>query len=97
MRSTLKQIIRDWSDEGKSERELCYTPVFEEFQRHYPSHIGSDGKRVRVLFPGCGLGRIVFDFACYGYGAQGNEFSYHMLFASNYILNMINHAKEFKI
>ncbi|KAL4433538.1 hypothetical protein ABPG74_002935 [Tetrahymena malaccensis] len=97
LRSTLKQMIRDWSEEGQPERDLCYKPVLEEFKKHYPNHIGADGKRVRVLFPGCGLGRVVFDFACLGYGAQGNEFSYHMLFASNFILNMMNHAKEYTI
>lgn len=69
LRSTLKQIVRDWSEEGKVERDLCYKPIWEEFRRHFPNNRDSENKRVRVLFPGCGLGRIVFDFACEGYGA----------------------------
>ena len=41
----------------------------------------------RVLVPGAGLGRLVLEIAALGYGAEGNEFSYQMLFASNYMLN----------
>jgi carnosine N-methyltransferase len=41
----------------------------------------------KVLIPGSGLGRLVFDIVCDGYAAQGNEFSYQMIFVSNFILN----------
>ena len=44
--------------------------------------------KVRVLCPGAGLGRLVFEVVCRGYACQGNEFSYFMLFVSNFILNM---------
>jgi len=63
--------------------------VWNEFLKHFPTNKNAKNERIRVLFPGCGLGRIVFDFACAGYGAQGNEFSYHMLLASNFILNSV--------
>ena len=43
--------------------------------------------RARVLLPGAGLGRLALEIASKGYSAQGNEFSYQMLFASNFILN----------
>lgn len=69
LRSTLRQLIRDWSEEGKIERDTCYKPVWEEFIKHFPSNKDKNGDRVRVLFPGCGLARIAFDFACAGYGA----------------------------
>ena len=46
---------------------------------------------------GSGLGRIVFNFASMGYGAQGNEYSFFMLLASNFVLNMINKNEEFEI
>ena len=42
---------------------------------------------VRVLVPGAGLGRLAFEIARLGYAAEGNDFSYHMLMGSNYILN----------
>jgi carnosine N-methyltransferase len=34
-RSTLRQFVRDWSEEGKTERELCYTPVLEALNTLY--------------------------------------------------------------
>jgi carnosine N-methyltransferase len=43
--------------------------------------------RPRVLLPGAGLGRLALEIASKGYAVQGNEFSYQMLFASNFILN----------
>lgn len=43
--------------------------------------------RPRVLLPGAGLGRLALEIAAKGYAVQGNEFSYQMLFASNFILN----------
>jgi carnosine N-methyltransferase len=42
---------------------------------------------VKVLVPGAGLGRLVFDIAQQGFSCQGNEFSLFMLFASNFVLN----------
>ena len=42
---------------------------------------------VRVLAPGCGLGRLPFELALRGYDAQGNENSFHQLLGSNYVLN----------
>lgn len=30
VRSTLKQFVRDWSIEGKPERDICYQPVINE-------------------------------------------------------------------
>lgn len=44
-------------------------------------------ERPRVLLPGAGLGRLALEIAAKGYAVQGNEFSYQMLFASNFILN----------
>ena len=41
----------------------------------------------RILVPGAGLGRLAIEIASFGYSVQGNEFSYQMLFTSNYILN----------
>ena len=40
-----------------------------------------------MLVPGAGLARLVLEVAARGYGAQGNEFSYHMLLCSNFLLN----------
>lgn len=64
MRSTIKSFLRDWSVEGQHERDLCYKPIMDEVRDYLPEPISStSGNRVSVLHPGCGMGRLVFDFA----------------------------------
>jgi len=61
--------------------------MVDAVKKYYPEPIMKNGKRRRVLCPGCGLGRLVLEYVSAGFGAQGNEFSYYMLLCSNYILN----------
>ena len=35
LKSTLKQLVRDWSESGRHEREACYDPVIEEIRAHF--------------------------------------------------------------
>lgn len=84
--TTLKQFVRDWSDEGRAERDACYKPITEEIQRLFPGSECSRGG-VSILVPGAGLARLMFDIAKLGYRCQGNEWSLYMLFASHFILN----------
>ena len=53
--------------------------------------------RLKVLVPGAGLGRLVFDLCQDGYLAEGNEISYHQLLASSYILNFTRRAGQHTI
>ena len=53
--------------------------------------------KLNVLVPGSGLGRLAFDIAHEGFSCQGNEFSYYMLLASNFILNKTQSVNQFKI
>ena len=92
LRSTLRQIVRDWTAVGKPERDMCYTPVIQELQKSFPQ-----SKGVSVLVPGCGLGRLPYELAKLGFKAQGNEFSYFMLLTSDYLLNKTTEANQFKI
>lgn len=84
-RSTIRQFFRDWSAAGQDERDACYGPVME----HMESERGRrpDGGPLKVLVPGAGLGRLVFDLCLRGFVTEGNEISYHQLLASSYILN----------
>ncbi|XP_029212129.2 carnosine N-methyltransferase-like [Acropora millepora] len=84
--TTLKQFVRDWSDEGKSERDACYKPIIEEIQQLYPA-MSCSRKDISILVPGAGLGRLMFDIAKLGFMCQGNEWSLYMLFASHFVLN----------
>jgi len=50
-----------------------------------------------VLTPGAGLGRLSWEIAHLGFNSQGNEFSYFMLLASQFILNNDLGIKKLKI
>jgi carnosine N-methyltransferase len=87
VRSTLKQLYRDWSVEGRTERELCYGPILEYLDVCFASIPQRDRSQLHVLTPGCGLGRLTYEIAQRGYSSTGNEFSYPMLACSNFIIN----------
>uniref|UniRef100_A0A8C4UHX6 Carnosine N-methyltransferase 1 n=1 Tax=Falco tinnunculus TaxID=100819 RepID=A0A8C4UHX6_FALTI len=36
LKSTLKQFVRDWSEEGKPERDSCYQPIISEIVKNFP-------------------------------------------------------------
>ncbi|XP_072289421.1 carnosine N-methyltransferase [Eucyclogobius newberryi] len=86
LKSTIKQFIRDWSETGQAERDSCYLPIIQEIQRQFPSD-RYDVSTVSVLVPGAGLGRLAWEIARLGYICQGNEWSFYMLFSSNFVLN----------
>ncbi|XP_058459161.1 carnosine N-methyltransferase isoform X2 [Malaya genurostris] len=83
---TLKQIFRDWSIEGQSERNQCYKPIIDEITTVF-SPLKCNVEDIKILVPGAGLGRLVYEIACRGYYCEGNEFSLFMLIASNFVLN----------
>jgi len=37
VKTTLKQLVRDWSEGGAAEREACYAPVIREILNLYPN------------------------------------------------------------
>ncbi|KAI0301377.1 N2227-domain-containing protein [Russula brevipes] len=107
VRSTLKQLVRDWSEEGKEEREACYQPIREALLNHF-SDIPIEERygrtpnsevvhNFRVLVPGAGLGRLAYDVARLGFSCQGNEFSHYMLLASFFILNRTQQVRQHAI
>ncbi|KAK5149081.1 N2227-like protein-domain-containing protein [Cryomyces antarcticus] len=94
-RSTLRQIYRDWSAEALPERHACFTPVLRALNNEHVSTPDAQKGRIRVLVPGAGLGRLVFELCAAGYDVEGNEISYHQLFASNFLLNQTQRAEQF--
>ncbi|KAJ2694654.1 hypothetical protein H4218_005509 [Coemansia sp. IMI 209128] len=84
---TMKLFVRDWSSEGAEERRLTYGPLIEALEDEFSGIAPESRGEIHVLVPGAGLGRLAYDICCRGFSTQGNEFSYFMLFASNYILN----------
>jgi len=87
VRSTLKQCVRDWGDEGEEERKGAYAPILDSIRELYPTEESREGKR--VLNPGCGLGRLSWELVRMGFATQGNEFSYFMLLCHNVIVNQL--------
>ena len=83
IKSLFRQIVRDWSSIGKTERNASYSEIMAQINLLFPFP-----KDVRILVPGAGLGRLVFELAKVGFNTQGNEFSLLMLFASEIILNV---------
>lgn len=48
---------------------MCYKPIIEEIKKYFPSYMKENQKRVKILIPGAGLGRLAFDFASMGYAS----------------------------
>ena len=103
VRSTIKQFVRDWSSEGAEERERCYKFIIDEICTRLPLQAQqADNQQqqkqvIKVLTPGAGLGRLSWELAKRGYASQGNEHSFFMLIASNFILNRIYTKEQFTI
>lgn len=94
-RSTIRQLYRDWSAEGASEREASYAPVLQSLNSAFADI--SDKGEIKVLVPGAGLGRLVLDLCIQGYDVEGNEVSYHQLIASSWILNQTKEAEQYSL
>jgi len=92
VRTVLRQFVRDWADEGQPERDSQYGGLLNALERYVPVN-SQQGRRPRVLTPGSGLSRLPFEVARRGYSAQGNEFSYHMLQGSKWVLNETSDAR----
>ncbi|KAG9202457.1 hypothetical protein G6514_004433 [Epicoccum nigrum] len=100
-RSCINQFYRDWSTAGSVEREQCFGPVLRALDEEYASRLQStpdlEKSQLKVLVPGAGLGRSVFDICKAGYSVEGNEISYHELMASSLVLNHTEKAEQFTI
>nr|XP_019051309.1 hypothetical protein I302_01758 [Kwoniella bestiolae CBS 10118]OCF30239.1 hypothetical protein I302_01758 [Kwoniella bestiolae CBS 10118] len=97
IRSTLRSFVRDWAIEGRRERKACYDPCLEALEKYYPLPEPEDERTIRVLVPGCGLGRLAMEIAARGFASQGNEFSSYMLIASDWVLNHTTHRHSHTI
>ncbi|KAG9043300.1 hypothetical protein FS837_009763 [Tulasnella sp. UAMH 9824] len=54
LRSTLKQFVRDWSEQGKPERDLCYKPMIDALLEHFsdiPQEERTDQVNQHTLYP----------------------------------------------
>ncbi|XP_062231854.1 uncharacterized protein LOC133929203 isoform X2 [Phragmites australis] len=95
VRCIIRNIVRDWAEEGRKERNECYKPILEELNRLFPNR--SKQRPPSCLVPGAGLGRLALEISSLGFVSQGNEFSYYMLICSSFILNHTQEANEWTI
>lgn len=93
--TTIKQFYRDWSAEGAAERGACNEPVLYNIDQLYADVV--DKGKIKVLVPGAGLGRLVFELCKSGYTVEGNEISYHQLVASSWVLNHCLKAEQYEL
>ena len=93
-RSTIQQLYRDWSAEGAAERSKSFEPVLLNLVNLFPV---KDKGTIKVLVPGSGLGRLVFEVCNLGFEVEGNEISYHQLMTSNWILNKVVADQHFNL
>lgn len=68
--TTLRQCMRDWSDEGEDERRKSYGTVIAELERLCPVDSERRGAQ-KVLVPGAGEGRLAYEIVSRGYGCAG--------------------------
>lgn len=95
IRHIMKQIVREWTSEGRHERETGFNKVWEILESKYRQV--EQRSKVKLLIPGAGLGRLNYEAVKRGFWCQGNEFSYHMLLMSNYILNFAYSSYAYSI
>lgn len=96
-RSTIRQLYRDWTAEGLPERHVAFSPILSALSTQFPQLSPAQRHQCRVLVPGAGLGRLVFEICEAGWTVEGNEISYHQLLASNYMLNYVGAAAKHKL
>ena len=87
LRSTLKLFIRDWTIEGKKERDLTYQPIIEQIKKYFSDN---NNKNRNILVPGSGLCRLAFEIGKMGFNVDSIEVSYYMIICSDFIFNPNN-------
>lgn len=88
IKTTLKQFYREWC--ADSTERLDYKSIADKCKEYL-------SEEDLILVPGCGLGRLVFELVQAGFGAEGNELTYFMLFGSNFIINCSEKREQFTI
>lgn len=83
------ESLEGQADSKTPEGVLPKESIIKQFTR--------DRNNVKIVIPGCGLGRLALELAARGFQAQGNEVSFAMLFTSNFMLNYLNSVNQFRI
>ncbi|KDQ18876.1 hypothetical protein BOTBODRAFT_28365 [Botryobasidium botryosum FD-172 SS1] len=82
VKEALKHFIRDWSAEGREERERLFSPILDVLKADTRTR-----KDLKVLVPGAGLGRLAWEIANLGFDSTANEYSCFMTLACRFLLS----------
>ncbi|CAI4229682.1 unnamed protein product [Auanema sp. JU1783] len=93
--SSFRQLVREWTDEGREDRLATFNPIIDELRKRFPDE--EMRHDITILCPGAGLGRLPYELVLNGFSVIGNECSLFMLFFSGYILNVCKKANEHTI
>ena len=104
----LTQLHREWSAEGEAERRMSMDPIAQALERFVPVPATASGDAAsapKVVVPGAGLGRGVWELALRGYDVLGldralmfvviSRFIFDELIASGRALPICPHLHEF--
>ncbi|KAL0955490.1 hypothetical protein HGRIS_001730 [Hohenbuehelia grisea] len=83
VREALKHLVRDWSAEGRAEREAAFQPILDVLRSSPQDH----RHQRRVLVPGAGLGRLAWEISQLGFDTTANELSCFMTLPMRYLLS----------
>jgi len=81
---SLRQLIRDWSAEGHSERLQSYGPIIDILKTHFT---GFKRSQLQVLVPGAGLGRLAYEIA-----KLGTRIKFKSMLSSSLLLSFLIHV-----
>ena len=96
IRSNLRLFARDWSSEGIEERNETYKPILNELKSYFKNKSKKDFENgIKVLVPGAGLGRLLYEIGKLGFKVEGNELSFNMLLFYSYLID--NNLKKNEI
>lgn len=89
VREALKHLVRDWSDEGATERQSTHKPILSALKK---AVLTEDRAKTKVLLPGSGMGRLAWEISELGFDVTANEFSNFMTLPLRYLLS--DHTTE---
>ena len=86
----LVQLVSEWSDQGAPERKQRFKPAVDALAKRFRRRLRQPVKhRPRILVPGAGLGRMVWDLGSLGYDVVGVEVAITMNLVSDYLFRKV--------
>ena len=85
----LQLLTREWTEEGKNERQKTIQPIIDELKKYYnyeDKKLMENG--VNILVIGSRFGRIPYELLKLGYNVEANEKCILYLLIANYIFNL---------